>query len=94
MNKKLMLGFALGLGIFILINGAVAHLSSNCGLPAVFGLDSCADDISRAGFPMNFYEDGGFAYRHEFILPNLILDLVIGVLLAGGFGWWFARRVK
>ena len=54
MNKKLMLGFALGLGIFILINVAVAHFSSDCGLPAVFGLDSCADDISRAGFPMNF----------------------------------------
>jgi hypothetical protein len=94
MNKKFAFGFVIGFCLFLLLNGISAHLSSDCGLPAVFGLDSCADDISRAGFPINFYEDGGFAYRHEFVFPNLIVDLVVGVLLAGGFGWWFARRVK
>ena len=94
MNKKFVPGFVIGVCLFILINGIFAHLSSDCGLPAVFRLDSCADDISRAGWPLFFYEEGGFAYRHEFILPNLILDLVMGVLLASGLGWWFARRIK
>ena len=94
MNKKFAPGFIIGFCLFILLNGTFAHLSSDCGLPAVFGLDSCADDISRAGWPLLVYEEGGFAYRYEFILPNLISDLVIGVLLADGFGWWFARCIK
>ena len=93
MNKKFAQGFIIGFCLFLL-NATFAHLSSDCGLPTIFGLDSCADDISRAGWPLLFYEEGGFACRHEFILLNLISDLVIGVLLAGGFGWWFARRIK
>lgn len=77
-SKKFSTGFLIGLSIFILANGLAAHLLSDCGLPALLGLSACADDISRAGFPFVFFEQGGFAYRSEFNLSFLTLDLIIG----------------
>ncbi len=72
-------GFLMGLIIFILANLLAAHLLSDCGLPAVLGKDFCADDIVRAGFPLIFFEEGGFAYRIIFNQPYLLLDILIGL---------------
>jgi ABC-type antimicrobial peptide transport system permease subunit len=91
-------GFLIGIVIFILVNLLAAHLLSDCGLPAVFGKDFCADDIVRAGFPLIFFEEGGFAYRIIFNLPNLLLDIFIGLgfsIICGFIAHRrFNRRVK
>jgi len=94
MNKKFAIGFAFGLILFIAINLAAAHIASDCGLPAVFSRDICADDIARAGWPLRFYEEGGFDYRNTFQGGFLTLDLAIGILFAGTFGWLISRRAK
>ena len=87
-------GFLIGLSAFILLNLLAAHLFSDCGLPALFGLGGCADAISRAGFPFVFLEQGGFAYRNIFNLPIFILDLVIGIGIAGMTGYYMSRNKK
>jgi len=73
--------------IFLLANLLAAHLLSDCGLPAVFGRDACADDIALAGFPLVFFEEGGFAFRRNFNLPDLLIDVLIGLGtgILGGF---------
>jgi len=91
MSRRFAIGFTIGLLAFVLINVLSAHLASDCGLPAVFERDSCADDIARAGWPFRFYERGGFDYRFEFNLPVLLLDLIIGTILAGVLGWFVGR---
>ena len=68
--------------IFLLINLLAAHLASDCGLPAVFGRDACADDIARAGWPLTFYEEGGFAYRQNFDSVSLLINLGTGLVVA------------
>jgi hypothetical protein len=88
-------GFLIGLLIFLFANLIAAHLLSDCGLPAVLGVDYCADDIVRTGFPLVFYEEGGFAYREMFNLPYLLLDLFIGLDLAvfsGFMARWIEQR--
>ena len=90
-------GFLIGFGIFVLVNLVAAHLLSDCGLPAVFGMDYCADDIARAGFPLVFFEEGGFAFRSIFQLPALLIDLVFGLgfaVVAGYLGRWAHGYVK
>ena len=94
MSRRFAIGSTIGLLVFILVNPFSAHLSSDCGLLAVFERDSCADDIVRVGWPLDFYENGGFDYRSEFNTPVLLLDLVIGVIAAGAVGWLFARGAK
>ncbi len=94
MTKQFTIGFCVGLLIFIALNLLAAHLASDCGLLAVFGHDICADDIARAGWPLRFYEDGGFAYRHIFNPTALLTDLGLGVLLAYGLGRLFLRNKK
>lgn len=94
MTRRFALGFMIGLLAFILVNLFSAHLSSDCGLLAVFERDSCADDVARAGWPLTFYEKGGFDYRFEFNPPVLFLDFVIGAIAAGALGWLFARKAK
>jgi hypothetical protein len=94
MTKRFMIGFGIGLLIFIAINLLSAHLRSDCGLPAVFGRDMCADDIARAGWPLQFYEDGGFAYHHNFNAVFLVVNLGIGSVLAVFAGLLFARIEK
>lgn len=91
MKRRFLLGFVGGFLAFLLINLLVAHLLSDCGLPAVFGRDFCADDIARAGWPIQFYEEGGLAYRHTFDPISLILNLVIGLGFSMFSGWFFAH---
>ena len=85
-------GFLIGLSAFILLNLLAAHLFSDCGLPALFGLAACSDAISRAGFPFIFFEQGGFAYRSIFNFPIFILDLVIGLGMAIVIGLIMSNR--
>ena len=90
-------GFMIGLGVFILINLLAAQLLSDCGLPAVLGMSFCSDDIARAGFPLIFFEQGGFAYRSIFNLSSLFLDLFIGLAFAVTCGFiarWLEKRNK
>ena len=94
MTRRFITGFTIGLILFTAINLLSAHLASDCGLPAVFGRDACADDIARAGWPLPFYEEGGFAYRLKFNIPALLADLAIGIILAGVVGWLMARKGK
>lgn len=91
MTRRFARGCTLGFLLFLAINMASAHLASDCGLIAVFGRDSCADDIARAGWPFRFYEQGGFDYRQEFQAGILLLDLLIGILVSGAIGWLYAR---
>lgn len=92
MTRRFVIGFGIGLLIFIGINLLSAHLNSDCGLLAVFERDACADDIARAGWPFAFYERGGFDYRLVLNLPVLLLDIVTGLILAGVLAWFMARR--
>ena len=94
-SRTFLNGFLIGLLIFILANLFAAHLLSDCGLPALLGADSCADDLSRAGFPLVFFEQGGFAYRIIFNLPYLFLDIFIGLGFAAICGFiarWNEKR--
>jgi len=94
MTRRFASGFTLGLLIFLAVNLTSAHLASDCGLMAVFGRDSCADDIARAGWPLRFFEEGGLAYRSEFQSLPLALDILLGLLFASTIGWFTTRRVK
>ncbi|MBI5945149.1 MAG: hypothetical protein HY864_12330 [Chloroflexi bacterium] len=91
-SRAFLHGFLFGLLIFTLANVLAAHLLSDCGLPAILGADSCADDIARAGFPLIFFEQGGFAYRSIFNLPYLFLDSFIGLLFSALCGFFTAWR--
>ena len=91
MRKRFVIGFAIGLFSFIALNLLAAHLASDCGLPAVFGRDACADDIARAGWPLRFYEDGGFTYHDVFNSLFLVLDIGIGLAVAFLSGWLYSR---
>ena len=94
-SRTFLNGFLIGLLVFILANLFAAHLLSDCGLPALLGADACADDISRAGFPLVFFEQGGFAYRSIFNLPYLFLDIFIGLGFAAICGFiarWNEKR--
>jgi hypothetical protein len=55
----------------VALNLLAAHLLSDCGLPSVFGMGHCADDITRAGWPFKFFEEGGFEY-HSFFNPGTL----------------------
>jgi hypothetical protein len=94
MIKRFTIGFGIGLLLFIAIDLISAHLSSDCGLLAVFGRDSCADDIARAGWPLQLYEEGGFAYRHNFNVLFLLIDVAIGIAFSITFGWIYSRSKK
>lgn len=89
--RTFLLAFVVAVLVFVGVNLLVAHLRSDCGLPALFGLSACADDIRRVGFPLQFWEEGGFAFRRVFSLPALLIDIAVGLLLALGAGW-AARR--
>jgi hypothetical protein len=97
-SRTFFYGLLIGLFIFILANILAAHLLSDCGLPAVLGMDSCADDIARAGFPLIFFEEGGFAFRSIFNLSYLFLDIFIGLsftIICGFIGQrFFNQRTK
>src|SRR5689334_9395867 len=80
--RTFLLGFTLTLLFFLLANLSYAHLRSDCGLPAFFNMSNCADDIRRAGFPLQFYEEGGFSYRSNFDAGAFTVDLVAGLALS------------
>lgn len=94
MSKRFLIGFAIGLLLFLAVNLVAAHLASDCGLPAVFGRDACADDIARAGWPLQFYEEGGFAYHLAFNRLFLWINLGIGLAFAILCGLLLSRRKK
>lgn len=94
MTRRFLIGFAIGLLLFIAVNLISAHLASDCGLPAVFGRDACADDIARAGWLLQFYEEGGLAYRYHFNSFFLLINLGIGLAFASLLGWFFSRNKK
>lgn len=94
-SRTFLYGFLIGLLVFILANILAAHLLSDCGLPAILGAGPCADDIARAGFPLIFFEEGGFAYRSIFNLPYLLLNIFIGLgfgTLSGFIARWLEKR--
>lgn len=64
---------------FLVLNLLAAHFMSDCGLPAAFGLLNCSDDIVRAGWPLQFYEQGGLAYRSAFDAASLLVDVLSGL---------------
>jgi len=96
MRTRFWIGFGLGLAAWLAINLLVAHLRSDCGLPALFGASACADDIRRAGWPFLFLEQGGFIGLSTFSLPALLADLGVALAAAAALGWvaarWGARR--
>jgi hypothetical protein len=51
----------------------------------------CADDIARAGWPLQFYEEGGFAYRSTFNLLFLLINVAIAVAFSMILGWICSR---
>jgi hypothetical protein len=84
--RPFLIGFILTLLLFLAANLLAAQVQSDCGLPGLFNMAGCADDIRRAGFPLQFYEEGGFAYHRFFDQGALALDIVIGLAsaIAGG----------
>ena len=93
-NRSFLNGSLIGLLIFLVANLIAAHLHSDCGLPALLGASACADDISRAGFPLIFLEQGGFMPRNMFNLSNLLFDIFIGIDLAFTSGFIASWREK
>ena len=85
--RTFLLAFVVALLVFAGVNLLWAHVQSDCGLPSLFGASACSDDIRRAGFPLQVWEEGGFAFRRVFSLPALLADLVIGVVVAVAAGW-------
>jgi hypothetical protein len=91
---RLLPRFLAGFLIFILVNLLVAHFMSDCGIAALVRLDACSDDIVRAGWPLNFYEDGGVASHSFFSTYVLLQDLAVGIIGAAIFavGTFIFRR--
>src|SRR5262245_15850751 len=90
--RTFMAGFLLGALVFLVTNLVAANFASDCGLPALFGMDRCADDIVRAGWPLGFYEEGGIAFHSRFDLLALMADIGLGLGLGSGSGWWLVKR--
>src|SRR5512138_2026017 len=94
MTKHFSIGFCIGLLVFIVVNLIAAHLASDCGLPAVFGRDACFDDFVRAGWPLQFYEEGGFIYRHNLNMFFLWTDMGLCGIFAVLVGLLYSRNKK
>jgi hypothetical protein len=87
MMRNFTIGAVAALLIFFAANVLAAQIQSDCGLLGVLGQAGCADDISRVGFPLVFWENGGFAYRHAFSIGALAVDIAFGVLVGLAAGW-------
>jgi hypothetical protein len=85
--RSFLIAFIVALLLFVGVNLLWAHVRSDCGLPSLLGLSACADDIRRAGFPLQFWEEGGFAFRRVFSLPALLGDVAVGLLASVAAGW-------
>jgi hypothetical protein len=91
--RTFVIAFIVALLLFVGANLLWAHVRSDCGLPSLLGQSACADDIGRAGFPIQFWEEGGFAFRRVFSLPALLADGAIGLFVSLAAGW-AAQRVR
>jgi hypothetical protein len=91
-NKYFATGFVIGLILFLVINLLAAHLASDCGLATFSPTSACADGIARLGWPLQFYESGGFMYTQSFNALYLAIDIGLGLLLASLAGWILFRR--
>jgi hypothetical protein len=58
---------------------------------SVFGHELFADDSARVGWPLQFYEEGGFAYRRTFNLQFLLISTAIMVAFPIIPGWIYSR---
>ena len=86
-------GFSAGLGLLILTNLLSVHIRSDGGLLEGLGIvNHCADCIRRIGFPFQFLEEGGFAYRRNFSALALFLDIVVSLASATAIGFAWSRR--
>ena len=79
--KKILLAAACSVGTFALANGASYFLRSDGS-----GLHVVADGIRRCGFPLLFWEKGGFV-AHEYFYPtqlaaDVLFGVIVGVLLS------------
>ncbi|MBI3761096.1 MAG: hypothetical protein HY260_04450 [Chloroflexi bacterium] len=88
------IGFFACLLLFVILNLLAVQVQSDCGLLGALGMAGCADDISRAGFPLLVWEQGGFAYRSNFSLPVLITDVVIALGVSAAAGWAAGKYLK
>lgn len=92
--RRFWAGFLIGLALFLAINLLAAHLLSDCGLPSVFGADACSDDIARAGFPVVFYEKGGFIEHSLLDAGRLGLNLLVGITFSTIVGYFLSQHKK
>jgi hypothetical protein len=72
----------------------VAHVNSDCGIQAVFGWAHCSDDISRAGFPLQFMEEGGLAYHSVFDPAAFLSDVGIALVASVAVAWVAQRYFR
>ncbi|HEV3459258.1 MAG TPA: hypothetical protein VHG32_22105 [Thermoanaerobaculia bacterium] len=82
--RRFSTGALLGLLLFVALTALATHLRSDFGLRAAINPLRCFDCIRRIGFPLTFYEEGGYAYRKIFDGPAFAVDsaaaLTIGVM--------------
>ena len=84
--------FVGGLILFVVLNLIAAHVRSDCGLAAVFGVSGCADDIVRVGFPFQVIERGGFIAHNTFDSIALAGDVLVALAVSAVAGTLAARR--
>ncbi len=87
MRRDFVLGFVLSLLAFVVLNVVWLHVRSDCGLPTWLGVSGCADDVRRAGFPLQFYQAGGFVAQTSFSLRALLLDAGLAAAVSAAAGW-------
>ncbi len=78
--RRILLPFVGVLLLFIAVNLLAIQVMSDCGLPALLGLDACSDDVVRAGWPFEFYARGGLVSNDFFSLVALAGDVIMGVV--------------
>jgi hypothetical protein len=87
-RRRWFVAFLAALAACGLVNLVAVGLRSDAGLLEGLGLmDRSHDDIRRVGFPIQFYEEGGFAYRKIFSFGSLVWDVVLAVGFAIGAGF-------
>ena len=93
MLRDFTLGLLCTAFLFLIANVVAIHVRSDAGLFEGLGLvDNWQDDIRGMGFPLLFYEEGGFAYRYFFSAANLFWDVSMAVTCAIGVGLGYAIR--
>jgi len=89
-SRQFVAAFAAGLGLFIVCNLIAVHVQSDAGLLEGLGIvDQANDDIRRIGFPLQFFEEGGFAHREVFSPLALVSDILLAIAWAAGMGFGY-----